>query len=244
MNEKTKQNKIGMLHGELRAARRVSESFSLLHEDFFTPFLLMNDSVFLQWPMKLVLYIGYTGQLQGDRILVCRSWKHVGKFNAFWIIQEDTSASASTSSEKWWLPVPCVPSTGLSEKSMKHLFQKRDCAYQIHKASLSINNSILAEMEIQKSYLATLPKNGKASVGDNIHHYMYTTEKFSPGCLLDSLDIGSEHEALDIATEKKALAEAEVVPVTGVSVKDAVAEVVPDRQYWMLNPDKSRECGL
>ncbi|CAI9769557.1 unnamed protein product [Fraxinus pennsylvanica] len=65
--------------------------------------------------------------------------------------------------EKWWLPVPCVPSTGLSEKSMKHLFQKRDCAYQIHKASLSINNSILAEMEIPESYLATLPKNGKAS---------------------------------------------------------------------------------
>ncbi|CAI9768770.1 unnamed protein product [Fraxinus pennsylvanica] len=101
--------------------------------------------------------------------------------------------------EKWWLPVPCVPSTGPSEKSMKHLFQKRDCAYQIHKVSLSINNSILAEMEIPESYLATLPKNGKASVGDNIYRYMYTTVKFSPGCLLDSLDIGSEHEALEFA---------------------------------------------
>lgn len=33
---------------------------------------------------------------------------------------------------------------------------------------------------------------------------MYTTEKFSPGCLLDSLDIGSEHEALEFADKVEA----------------------------------------
>ncbi|KAL0464803.1 UNVERIFIED_CONTAM: Rop guanine nucleotide exchange factor 3 [Sesamum latifolium] len=40
--------------------------------------------------------------------------------------------------EKWWLPVPCVSPDGLSEKSKKHLQQKRDCAYQIHKAAMAI----------------------------------------------------------------------------------------------------------
>lgn len=60
--------------------------------------------------------------------------------------------------EKWWLPVPCVPKVGLSDKSKKHLRHKRDCAYQIHKAAMAINSSVLAEMEIPDSYMATLPK--------------------------------------------------------------------------------------
>lgn len=60
--------------------------------------------------------------------------------------------------EKWWLPVPCVPPGGLSEKSRKHLCHKRDCANQIHKAAMAINSTILAEMEIPDSYMANLPK--------------------------------------------------------------------------------------
>lgn len=60
--------------------------------------------------------------------------------------------------EKWWLPVPCVPPTGLSEKSRKHLRHKRDAANQIHKAAMAINSSILAEMEIPNSFMASLPK--------------------------------------------------------------------------------------
>lgn len=60
--------------------------------------------------------------------------------------------------EKWWLPVPCVSPDGLSEKSKKHLQQKRDCAYQIHKAAMAINSAILAEMQIPESYMASLPK--------------------------------------------------------------------------------------
>ncbi|CAA0842583.1 Rop guanine nucleotide exchange factor 3 [Striga hermonthica] len=60
--------------------------------------------------------------------------------------------------EKWWLPIPCVGPDGLSEVSKKHLRQKRDCAYQIHKAAMAINNGILAEMQIPESYTASLPK--------------------------------------------------------------------------------------
>lgn len=60
--------------------------------------------------------------------------------------------------EKWWLPVPCVHSGGLSNKSRKHLIEKRDCANQIHKAAMAINSSVLAEMDIPETYVANLPK--------------------------------------------------------------------------------------
>ncbi|MCD9645526.1 Rop guanine nucleotide exchange factor 2 [Datura stramonium] len=106
--------------------------------------------------------------------------------------------------EKWWLPVVCVPSGGISEKGRKHLRHKRDCANQIHKAAMAINSSILAEMEIPESYMASLPKSGKASVGDSIYRHMYSAEKFSPEHLLDSLNISSEHEALELADKVEA----------------------------------------
>ncbi|KAK4483471.1 hypothetical protein RD792_010663 [Penstemon davidsonii] len=106
--------------------------------------------------------------------------------------------------EKWWLPVPCVSTDGLSEKSKKHLRQKRDCANQIHKAALAINSGILSEMQIPESYMASLPKSGKASVGDTIYRYLFNGAKFSPDHLLDSLNISSEHEALELADKVEA----------------------------------------
>ncbi|XP_027187275.1 rop guanine nucleotide exchange factor 3-like isoform X2 [Cicer arietinum] len=60
--------------------------------------------------------------------------------------------------EKWWLPVPCVLPGGLSEKSRKHLIEKRDCANQIHKAAMAINSNILDEIDIPETYIEDLPK--------------------------------------------------------------------------------------
>ncbi|ONK55507.1 uncharacterized protein A4U43_UnF2090 [Asparagus officinalis] len=106
--------------------------------------------------------------------------------------------------EKWWLPIPCVPDYGLNEKSRKDLQKKRECASQIHKAAMAINASILAEMSIPDSYLASLPKSGRMSIGDSIYRYMSTTDKFSPEYILDCLDITSEHEALELADRVEA----------------------------------------
>lgn len=106
--------------------------------------------------------------------------------------------------EKWWLPVPCVPQDGLTEKFKRHLRQKRDCANQIHKAAMAINASILSEMQIPESYLSSLPKSGKTCVGDTIYRNMYNAEKFSPNQLLDTLHISSEHEALELADKVEA----------------------------------------
>ncbi|XP_042503594.1 rop guanine nucleotide exchange factor 3-like [Macadamia integrifolia] len=106
--------------------------------------------------------------------------------------------------DKWWLPVPCIPSRGLSDESRKQLQHKRDSTFQIHKAAKAINNTILADMQVPDTYLETLPKSGRTSVGDEIYRYMNTTDKFSPDYLLDCLNISSEHEALEIADRVEA----------------------------------------
>ncbi|KDP28625.1 hypothetical protein JCGZ_14396 [Jatropha curcas] len=106
--------------------------------------------------------------------------------------------------EKWWVPVPCVPPGGLTEKSRKHLRHKRDAANQIHKAAMAINSSILAEMDIPDTYMASLPKSGRASLGDTIYRYMCSTDKFSPHHVLNRLNMASEHEALELADQIEA----------------------------------------
>ncbi|KAL8166939.1 hypothetical protein V2J09_008438 [Rumex salicifolius] len=132
----------------------------------------------------------------------------------FWYMeQKNISMSSRTTSfrkvvtrkdEKWWLPVPCIPSGGLSERCRKHLRHQRDCATQIHKAAMAINSNVLNEMEVPESYIASLPKSGKACLGDAIYKYMYNAEEFNPDHLLDSIKIASEHEALELADKVEA----------------------------------------
>ncbi|KAL0356539.1 UNVERIFIED_CONTAM: Rop guanine nucleotide exchange factor 1 [Sesamum calycinum] len=105
--------------------------------------------------------------------------------------------------EKWWLPCPKVPGKGLSEDSRKRLQQCRDCTNQILKAALAINSNVLAEMDIPTAYMETLPKNGRDCLGDIIYRYI-TADQFSPECLLDCLDLSSEHHTLDVANRIEA----------------------------------------
>ncbi|KAG6436560.1 hypothetical protein SASPL_101461 [Salvia splendens] len=105
--------------------------------------------------------------------------------------------------DKWWLPVPRVPPGGLPEASKKKLINKRDFASQILKAAMAINSIVLAEMEVPESYLETLPKNGRACLGDVIYRYI-TSCHFSSECLLDCLDLSTEHVALEIANRVEA----------------------------------------
>lgn len=105
--------------------------------------------------------------------------------------------------DKWWLPCPKVPQKGLSEDARKKLQQCRDCTNQILKAALAINSNVLAEMEVPSAYLDSLPKTGKACLGDIIYRYI-TAEQFSPECLLDCLDLSSEHHTLEVANRIEA----------------------------------------
>ncbi|KAL3647334.1 Rop guanine nucleotide exchange factor 5 [Castilleja foliolosa] len=128
----------------------------------------------------------------------------------FWYVDKDVvapesdgSASIQREEDKWWLPVPRVPPGGLTESTRKQLSHKREFASQILKAAMAINSNALAEMDVPESYLDTLPKNGRACLGDVIYRYI-TSEHFSSECLLDCLDLSSEHIALEIANRAEA----------------------------------------
>ncbi|KAF7826053.1 rop guanine nucleotide exchange factor 3-like [Senna tora] len=130
----------------------------------------------------------------------------------FWYVEQGSISGESSSGsrggsfrrivqrkdEKWWLPVACVLPGGLSDKSRKQLREKRDCAKQVHKAAMAINTSVIAEMEIPETYMASLPKSGRASMGESLYRYMCMANKLSPHTLLN-LKISSEHEALEVA---------------------------------------------
>ncbi|KAL3383216.1 hypothetical protein AABB24_002623 [Solanum stoloniferum] len=105
--------------------------------------------------------------------------------------------------EKWWLPCPKVPPKGLSEEARKRVQQCRDCTNQILKAALAINSNVLVEMETPSAYIETLPKSGKTCLGDIIYRYI-TADNFSPECLLDCLDLSSEHHTLEVANRIEA----------------------------------------
>ncbi|KAJ4836551.1 hypothetical protein Tsubulata_013430 [Turnera subulata] len=100
--------------------------------------------------------------------------------------------------EKWWLPVPRVTAGGLTDNSRKKLTHTRECTNQILKAAMAINSIALADMDVPDSYLETLPKNGRACLGELVYRYI-TSDQFSADCLLDCLDLSSEHVALEIA---------------------------------------------
>lgn len=132
----------------------------------------------------------------------------------FWYVDQgiqalETDAASSfgkvipRQKEKWWLPVPRVPTGGLSENARKHLQNKRDSTNQILKAAMAINSISLADMDVPESFLEALPKNAKGSLGDLIHRYI-SSDQFSPECLLDCLDLSSEHQALEIANRVEA----------------------------------------
>ncbi|CAN0837734.1 Rop guanine nucleotide exchange factor 5 [Linum grandiflorum] len=128
----------------------------------------------------------------------------------FWYVDQGIVASDAADSsdsfrrtiqreeEKWWLPVPRVPAGGLSDNSRKQLNHTRESTSQILKAAMAINSVVLAEMDVPDSYLETLPKNGRACLGDLLYRHI-TSDQYSADCLLDCLNISSEHVALDIA---------------------------------------------
>ncbi|XVF68009.1 hypothetical protein PTKIN_Ptkin10aG0168300 [Pterospermum kingtungense] len=89
---------------------------------------------------------------------------------------------------------------------------------------MAINSRVLTEMEIPTVYLETLPKvydcisqimifakndinyhalEWKACLGDIIYRYI-TADQFSPECLLDCLDLSTEHQTLKIANRIEA----------------------------------------
>ncbi|KAK8939359.1 Rho guanine nucleotide exchange factor 8 [Platanthera guangdongensis] len=121
--------------------------------------------------------------------------------NEFWYVKEDAESSEDGNSDrkkdKWWLPTVKVPPNGLSDMSRKWLQFQKESVNQVLKAAMAINAQVLMEMEIPESYIDSLPKNGRASLGDSLYRSI-TVEYFEPEQFLLSLDLSTEHKVLDL----------------------------------------------
>ncbi|XP_062148669.1 rho guanine nucleotide exchange factor 8 isoform X2 [Alnus glutinosa] len=125
-----------------------------------------------------------------------------GNQNEFWYVSQDADESEkgntpTRNGDKWWLPAAKVPPNGLSDVSRKWLLFQKDSVNQVLKAAMAINAQVLSEMEIPESYIESLPKNGRASLGDSIYKCI-TVEYFDPEQFLSTMDMSTEHRVLDL----------------------------------------------
>ncbi|KAF1865803.1 hypothetical protein Lal_00021804 [Lupinus albus] len=127
-----------------------------------------------------------------------------GQSEFYYVKKEEGDAETNNKNdEKWWLPTPKVPEDGLSDVARKFLQYQKDCVTQVLKAAMAINAQTLSEMEIPESYIESLPKNGRASLGDLIYRSI-TDEYFDPDQLLCTMDLSSEHKILDLKNKIEA----------------------------------------
>ncbi|KAF7814257.1 rop guanine nucleotide exchange factor 12-like isoform X1 [Senna tora] len=125
--------------------------------------------------------------------------------NEFYYVKKDADDGdkKSKNDDKWWLPTVKVPPEGLSDGARKFLQYQKDCVNQVLKAAMAINAQVLSEMEIPESYIESLPKNGRASLGDSIYRSI-TDEFFDPDQFLMGMDLSSEHKILDLKNRMEA----------------------------------------
>ncbi|XP_051148917.1 rho guanine nucleotide exchange factor 8-like [Andrographis paniculata] len=118
----------------------------------------------------------------------------------FWYVSrhaDDSEKGVQKDDDKWWLPTIKVPPNGLSEEARQFLQQQKESVIQVQKASMAINAQILVDMEIPESYIETLPRNGKSSLGESIYRSI-TDEIFDPQQFLTSMDLSAERKVLDL----------------------------------------------
>ncbi|KAM3359443.1 rop guanine nucleotide exchange factor 12-like [Capsicum galapagoense] len=123
--------------------------------------------------------------------------------NEFSYISKDDESQDGRKDDKWWIPTPKVPPKGLSDVTRKWLQFQKDSVNQVLKAAMAINAQVLLEMEIPENYIDSLPKNGRASLGDAIYRSI-TDEYFDPDFFLTTMDLTSEHKILDLKNKLEA----------------------------------------
>ncbi|XVF24975.1 hypothetical protein REPUB_Repub13aG0173500 [Reevesia pubescens] len=114
----------------------------------------------------------------------------------FYYLSKDAPDSNKRKDDKWWLPTVKVPKDGLSDSARKNLQTQKEPVTQVLKAAMAINAQVLSEMEVPENYIESLPKNGRASLGDSIYRSI-TVEFFDNDQFLSTMDLSSEHKILD-----------------------------------------------
>lgn len=125
----------------------------------------------------------------------------------FWYDEGGSRAEGrSTSvrkSRKWWLPLPQVPTRGLSDLEKKKLLNQGKVVHQVFKAAKSINETVLLEMPVPTIIKDALPKSGKACLGEEFYRIL-SAESVSAEEMLNSLCLKSEHSALEAVNRLEA----------------------------------------
>ncbi|XP_074372037.1 rop guanine nucleotide exchange factor 12-like isoform X2 [Apium graveolens] len=163
----------------------------------------------------------------------------------------DESEKGVQRDDKWWLPTIKVPPEGLSEASRKFLQYQKDCVNQVLKASMAINAQVLSEMDIPESYIESLPKNGRSSLGDQMYKSI-TVEYFDPDQFLITADLSSEHKVLDLKNKieasiviwKRKMVQKDAKSTWGSAVSLEKRELFEERAETILLLLKQRFPGL
>ncbi|KAE9614544.1 hypothetical protein Lal_00012308 [Lupinus albus] len=116
----------------------------------------------------------------------------------FWYAEGGSQGEERNTSgkQKWWLPSPKVPRTGLSDAERKRLLHQGRVVHQVFKAAKSINDSVLLEMPVPTVIKDALLKSGKASLGEELHKVLMV-ELSTGEEMLKYLNSKSEHSALE-----------------------------------------------
>ncbi|XP_057477162.1 rop guanine nucleotide exchange factor 14-like isoform X2 [Actinidia eriantha] len=153
----------------------------------------------------------------------------------FWYAEGGSRAEGRRQSRRWWLPLPQVPTSGLSETERKKLFNQGKVVHQVFKAAKSINESVLLEMPVPTIIKDALPKSGKASLGEELYRIL-SAESISAEEMIDSLNLKSEHSALETINRLEAAV---------LAWKDRIAEQSsgksPVRTSWSFIKDPISE---
>ncbi|GMI83948.1 ROP (rho of plants) guanine nucleotide exchange factor 8 [Hibiscus trionum] len=132
-------------------------------------------------------------------VMLIETLDNFGQEKEFWYVSKskDLENENSRMEGKWWHPVVKVPPNGLSETSRRWLQTEKEAVNQVLKAAMAINAAVLSEIEVPESYIDSLPKNGRSSLGDSIYRSI-TVEYFDPAQFLSTMDLSTEHRVLDL----------------------------------------------
>ncbi|XP_039066222.1 rho guanine nucleotide exchange factor 8-like [Hibiscus syriacus] len=144
------------------------------------------------------LLVNIPGLRKLDTMLI-ETLDSFGEEQEFWYVSknEDQENENGHGDDKWWHPTVKVPERGLSEASRRWLQSQKESVNQVLKAAMAINAEVLSEMEVPESYIDSLPRNGRSSLGDSIYKGI-TVEYFDPSQFLATMDLSTEHKVLDL----------------------------------------------
>ncbi|XWS49377.1 hypothetical protein CRYUN_Cryun13aG0158700 [Craigia yunnanensis] len=160
----------------------------------------------------------------------------------FWYAEVGSRAEgrnkSATESKRWWLPLPQVPKTGLSDTEMKKLQSKGKVVHQVFKAAKTINENVLIEMPLPSIIRDALPKSGKANLGDDLYKVL-TVESSSVEEMFIALNLKSEHNALEAINKLEAAVFAWKEKIT-----EQASGKSPVRKSWSFIKDPMFEMEL